>query len=202
MTGMLRVTARWSGAVGLPGYSVFHFRDFTETGEPTQAQAGVAVDKVRAFFVGIQSLLPNVVSVQVQSDVPVIEDTNGMMTSVFSAPSVAAVGGSAGMSTEYAAPVGAVVTWRTGQVRNGRIIRGRTFLVPLARTAFAADGTLAESAISAINTAATTLRDPAGSGDLGVYSRPSVKGATDGRWAFASGHSVPDMGAVLRSRRD
>lgn len=199
---MLRVTARWSGAIGLPGYSVFHFRDFTVTGEPTQETADGAVAKVRAFFVGIQSQLPNVVSVQVQSDVPVIEDTNGMMTSVFSAPTSAPVGGSAGLSTEYAAPVGAVVTWRTGQVRNGRIIRGRTFLVPLARTAFDAGGTLSESALSAINAAATTLRNPAGTGDLGVYSRPSSPAATDGQWAFASGHSVPDMGAVLRSRRD
>jgi hypothetical protein len=202
MAGILRVTARWSGAIGLPGYSVFHYRDFSAGGEPTQAQAQNAVDKVRTFFFTVAPLLPNVISVQVLGDVPVIEETTGTMTGIFSANQPANVQGSIGATVEYAAPVGAVVTWRTGTVRNGRIIRGRTFLVPLGRSAFAVDGTLASTALTTINSAANALNDDASDGDLGVYSRPSAPGATDGVWAAVNGHSVPDMGAVLRSRRD
>lgn len=202
MAGILRVTARWTGFIGSPGYSVFHFRDFTAGGEPTSAQAQVAVDKVRAFFAGVGPYIPNVATVTLLPDVPVIEETTNTMTGVFSTTVPAPVVGTAGVGSEFAAAVGAVVTWRTSVVRNGRVIRGRTFLVPLARNAFFTDGTLAAAAITAINNAATTLRDPTGDGDLGVYARPSAPGATDGEWAFASAHSLPDMGAVLRSRRD
>jgi hypothetical protein len=186
----------------LPGYSVFHFRDFSAGGEPTAAQALVAVDKVRAFFDAIKVYLPAIVSVQVSGEVPVIEDTTNTMTDIFTPAAPAVVTGTASGAAAYSAPVGAVVTWRTGVVRNGRVIRGRTFLVPLSSSAFQSDGTLGATPHSVILAAAAALRDQAGDGDLGVYARPTAPGATDGEWAAATGHSVPDMGAVLRSRRD
>jgi len=202
MAGILRVTARWSGAIGLPGYSVFHFRDFTAGGEPTQAQADNAVAKVKSFFDAFQNHLPNVVNIQVQPDVPVIEEADGKMKAMFSVAQPAGTQGAAGATDSYAAPVGAVVTWRTGLVRNSRLIRGRTFLVPMSRSAFEANGTLSSIFLTSANTAATNLRGQASDGDLGVYSRPSAPGATDGVWAVVNSHSIPDMGAVLRSRRD
>lgn len=202
MAGILRVTARWSGAIGLPGYSVFHFRDFTAGGEPTQAQADASVAKVRAFFAACASQIPNVVSIQVLGDVPVIEETTNKMSAAFGVATPAVVQGSIGAAVEYAAPVGAVVTWRTGVVKRNRLIRGRTFLVPLGRSAFATNGTLSDAALTQFNTAAAALRDQAGDGDLGVYARPSAVGATDGSWAAVTSHSIPDMGAVMRSRRD
>jgi hypothetical protein len=202
MAGILRITAKWTGAAGLPGYSVFHFRDYSTSGEPDQAMADGAATKVRAFFSSIAQYIPAVVSVAVQTDAVVVEDTTNTMTGVFSVNPGAAVQGSAAGSEVFAAPVGAVVTWRTGTVKNGRIIRGRTFLVPLVRGIFDVDGTLNSVATGTLNTAATALRAGEGVGDLGVYARPSSPTASDGQWAAVTGHSIPDMGAVLRSRRD
>lgn len=202
MAEILRVKARWSGFVGGPGYSVFHFKEFEAGGTQTLADAQGAVDKTRAFFNALSLYLPNVVTIQVMSDVDVIEETTNTMTNVLTPTAPASVTGTAGATVKYSAATGAVVTWRTSVVKRGRRIRGRTFLVPFASNAFDVDGTLVSTTITALNTAATNLRDGAGSGDLGVYARPSAVGATDGEWAAVTGHSIPDMGAVLRSRRD
>jgi hypothetical protein len=114
----------------------------------------------------------------------------------------AAIVGTAGTTVAYAAALGAVVSWRTGLVRNGRRIRGRTFLVPLSSLAFDNTGTLIPAALTTFNAAAVTLRDQTGIADIGVYARPSAPGAADGEWALITGHSIPDMGSILRSRRD
>jgi len=94
------------------------------------------------------------------------------------------------------------VNWRTNQIRNGRRVRGRSFLVPLAGSAFEGNGTLSASTLTSLKSAADTLRTAAGTTQLGVYARPTTKDATDGLWAQVTANTVPDMGAVLRSRRD
>lgn len=201
MASIIRVKARWQGFQGAPGYTIFHMRDFAAA-EPTVAEADAAITRVKAFFTGIAPYLPAVVQVQVENDIEVIEETTGDLVNILSAASTSAVTGGAASGSPYAAPVGAVVTWRTTVVRNNRRIRGRSFLVPLSSTAFENNGTLVSTALTVINNAATALINPAGAPDLGVWARPTVPGANDGLWAAVSSFSVPDMGSVLRSRRD
>lgn len=204
MVAILRVQARWGGFSGAPGYSAFHFRDFgtgegTGTdGDVTQSQA--AADKLTAFFSTIADRLPEDLTVQPEAEVEMLEDTTGELLDVFGItplPPVLGVG-----LGNYSGPVGAVVNWRTALVKNGRRIRGRTFLVPLVAASFGADGGLSSIAQSDIQNAANTLSATDSTPDLGVYSRPSAVGATDGQWAVVSSTSVPVLAAVLRSRRD
>lgn len=204
MANVLRVKSRWSGFSGAPGYTLLHFRDFTGTapdnGDPTAAQATAAVARTKTFFEAIRSTLPNSVSIQVESEVEVIEDTTGQLTNTFAATPVTVTVGSGG--TDFAGPIGAVINWRTTAVRNGRRVRGRTFLVPLRGLSFDATGALGATSRTTLVNAATALADTTGSPDLGVLARPSSTGATDGQWHPVSGASVPSMAAVLRSRRD
>lgn len=200
MATMLKVKMRWSGFTGAPGYSNFYFRDFSST-PPVTADADAAVDKVEAFITGIKSLLPNVVNLAAEADVEEIEETTGSLVNVLSATPAAAQAGTGGTGN-YAAAVGAVITWRTAGIRNGRRIRGRTFIVPLYGGVFSTDGSLASSTVTTLGTAATTFSSIAGTPDLGVWARPSGPGATDGIWHAVNSHSIPDMSAVLRSRRD
>jgi hypothetical protein len=201
MAEIARVTARWTGFTGAPGFTVMHFRDFGGT-FPTEADVQVAVDRVRAFFDAIKLYIPSQVSIQVLGEVEVLEESTSTLLDVLVATTPAVVTGTAAAATAYAAAVGAVVSWRTGVVRNGRRIRGRTFVVPLAASAFDNTGTLVSTAVTAINNAATTLRDATSIADLGIYARPTAPGASDGLWALVTGHQVPDMGSILRSRRD
>jgi hypothetical protein len=105
-----------------------------------------------------------------------------------------------GGSGAYSAPSGAVLHWLTGTVRNGRRLRGRTFIVPLANSNYEANGTLAAGTITAIQNAGLALMDEATT-RLVVYGRPAPN-AADGVAALVTGARVPDMAAVLRSRRD
>lgn len=201
MASIMRVKMKWSGFSGAPGYSVFHMRDFGDV-EPTAADAQSAAAKVNQFALEVSSYLPSVVTLQVQSDVEVLEESNGMLNTVHSVTGMTPKLGTAPAATTFAAAVGGVITWRTPGIRNGRRIRGRTFLVPFASTAFQSDGTLAATTVSGLGICATNLIEAAGNGDLGVWARPTAPGATDGVWHAVTGFSVPDMGAVLRSRRD
>lgn len=178
-----------------------HFRDFGGT-DPIVSDAQAAVDKVYAFFNAIKAYFPAQVTIQVLGEAEAIEDTTGILQDVLVATTPAAIVGTAGTTVAYAAALGAVVSWRTGLVRNGRRIRGRTFLVPLSSLAFDNTGTLIPAALTTFNAAAVTLRDQTGIADIGVYARPSAPGAADGEWALITGHSIPDMGSILRSRRD
>lgn len=198
---MIRVKAAWSGFQGAPGLTVFHFSKFDVGSGFVTSDSQSAVDRIRSFFFGVNSALPAGVSVQVQGDAEIIEATDNSLVEIHATSMPAVVNGTA-TGTSYASPVGAVVNWRTNQIRNGRRVRGRSFLVPLAGSAFEGNGTLSASTLTSLKSAADTLRTAAGTTQLGVYARPTTKDATDGLWAQVTANTVPDMGAVLRSRRD
>lgn len=204
MTQLLRVKARWSGFTGAPGYSVLHFRDFNSPGgyegaAGTEAASG-AVSRTRSFFGALSAMLPDSVSIEPEQEVDLIEDTTGELLDSFQSTNGGIVEGTA--TGSYSAASGAVVNWRTGGIRNGRRIRGRTFLVPLASSVYNDTGVLIPSVQAAIAAAANQLAANTGTPDLFVYARPTGPGASDGMSSVVNGASVPSMGAILRSRRD
>lgn len=200
MASILRVKLRWTGLPGGSGYSMFHFRDFA-AGEPTDADASSAAARITNYAENLSELLPNAVTLQTESTVEVIEETNGQLVNFLTAPAQVAKQGITSSTVGWAAAAGAVISWSTNGVRNGRRVRGRSFVVPLANTSYDTDGSLTATTVTKLNTTATTLRDGAGTPDLGVYARPTAPGANDGIWYAVTGHRVPDMSAILRSRR-
>ena len=191
---IFRVTAEWSGFSGAPGYSVFHFAGI----DTTTAVAQSAVDAVDAFIGGGDAYTAPKVSIRMSSAVDVIEESSGQIIDLLNVVAPAARNGPT--SGSYSAVSGAVCHWLTSEVKNGRRVRGRNFLVPLGASSYDTDGSLHTTALTAIQTAADAL--VAASPDLVVWSRPSIAGATDGSAHPVTGARVPDMAAVLRSRRD
>jgi len=207
MANILRVKARWQGFVGAPGYSVFHFKDIDGSLGPTDTSD--IAGQVRSFYDTIKAHLAPPVTIQVMSDVEVINEADGKMTDILTAGVIAPVTSTGAAGTGYSAPSGAVVTWRTAGVRNGRRVQGKTFLVPLISTAYQADGSINSVALQAIETASLALSANSTSApDFGVYARPikesliPLRAAQDGVFHTATGYRVPDMAAILRSRRD
>jgi hypothetical protein len=199
MVEMARVTVNWTGFNGAPGYTNLYFRDF-ETNGIDQAIADGAAAKVDTWLGAWDDFLPPSVAVQVDPTVEVIEATNGALLRFITVPAKPLRQGAG--TGSYSAASGAVVNWYTDGVRNGRRIRGRSFMVPLAGNALATDGTLSDTALTTWRTATTTLISATGAGDMGVWARPSAPAATDGSWTAASAFTIPDKAAVLRSRRD
>lgn len=189
-----RITAQWSGFRGAPGYSNFFFDGaFTD-----ESGAEAAASAVSAFFTACRLQFPDSVNVNVQPTADVIDETSGQITSVMDIATPGTVTGSGGAN--YSAATGAVVNWNTSDYVNGRRVRGRTFLVPLDSGAFDSQGDLSSDALSQIRLGAENLVTAALEHPLCVWHRPS--GGAGGSAHVVSSSTVPDLGAVLRSRRD
>ena len=147
----------------------------------------------------LRSALPTAVSVDVSPVIEIYDEASGSLTGwADDSTELAVVEG--GRTGGIVGPVGAVVNWITGTVSGGRRLSGRTFLVPLSDWAYDNDGTLSSDAIGIINNAAAGLSSDAFAHDFVIWSRPS--GGGTGAVGSVIGHRVPDMAAVLRSRRD
>jgi len=192
---IFRIQVRWTGFTGAPGYSAFHFDAATEGAGPTAQDCADAVDDFISVW---RQYLPTTVTVQVESEVQRLEETTGQLIGFESiAQPSSHTGASAG---SWSAASGAVVIWNTAGVRNGRRLQGRTFIVPLGGGGLSADGSLSAAAQSALQTAATAFADSITAPV--VWGRPTSTGAADGQIASITAARVPDLMAVLRSRRD
>lgn len=204
MTAILRVRTLWTGFTGAPGYTNFFFRDFgTGEGggaEPDAAQATAAMGRTMTFWNAVKGIFPDDVTVTPDPVVDMLEDTTGTLLDSFNASGSAAVKGTD--TGAYAAASGAVISWRTAGIRNGRRVRGRTFLVPMSGSLFNTTGGLSPTIQNTLQTAANQLMAPTGTPDFGIYARPSSPGAADGAWFIARQATVPSAGAILTSRRN
>lgn len=198
--GLLRTKAQWSIPGAGTAYSVFHFGT-SDVDEPDQTNADQAVAKTRKFFDDLKVALPNQVTVQALGEAEQLNEATGTLLHVWSVATPAIVQGTAAAATGWSAPTGAVASWTTQGIRNGRRIRGRTFIVPLTTGAYDTNGTLRPGEHAVINAAAQNIWDIDDTVQFSVYARPTVGVGGDGIAYPVQSHRVPDMCAILRSRR-
>lgn len=198
MAELAKVTINWTGFAGAPGYTNLYFGNSTP-GIISQATVDNAILKTDAFIAATVLRVPTTVTRAIDPSVEIIDDTNGQLVRFMTGTIPAArVGTGTGA---YSAPSGAVISWYTTAVRNGRRIRGRTFLVPIANGALDTDGSLQPAALTDLRTAADNLRATSGDSRLVIWSRPNAPGASNGVSAEVASSQVPDRIAVLTSRR-
>lgn len=191
---MLRVTMRWGGFQGSPGFSNYYFAG----GGGLISDAQQVADRTRGAHVFLATMLPAGVTLSLDPEVAVITAETGEIQDYRTVTPGGTITGTG--TGNWSAASGAVVNWRTGDVRFGRRIRGRTFLVPLANTAFDVQGTLSTAALTAINQYAGGIIGGDLDSEFGVWSRP--RDGEGGVFATAVSATIPDKVAVLRSRRD
>ncbi len=195
MAVIVKVQAQWQGFQGAPGYTNWYGLSDGDAA----AAANALGPRMRTFFDSIKTLLPTGSTVKVQRLYQVINSINGLITAeanLATDPTVAVGSGASG----YSAPSGAVVNWETGLFNDkGHRVRGRSYLVPLSGI-YDSEGSITSTALSTLQNAATAALG--GTGSLGVFSKPTTKGGTDGVFRTASGAIVHKRACVLRSRRD
>lgn len=188
---------RWTGFSGAPGYTNLHFQN--PEADPSLAVRDAAAGRIRTFFQAFVNYIPAGVTIAYPTAFERFNTGTGVLEGE---NAFTPLSNSTGAATgNYSSATGACVNWRTGLIVNGRRLRGRTFMVPLGAIGFGTDGTLSDSARTAMLTAATTLIDPTITDlVLAVWHKP-IAGA-GGESAQVSGTSITDKSAVLRSRRD
>lgn len=194
MSAIQRVQVQWTGFQGAPGYSVLH--NFT-SGDP---QGGnLFHDAVDAMFRAMSPVITSDVVLQVEDEWQILESSTGVLEGV-EATTNPKTDINAGGIGAYSTPVGAVINWGTDTIRNGRRLRGRTFVVPLVGSAFGSDGQLTTDAQSTLQGAVTGFIGTFGIEPI-VFGRPGPLG-NDGVFGPITSGRVPRLAAILRSRRD
>jgi hypothetical protein len=204
MARIFQVTYRWTGFPGATGFTNFYFQ--ATAGDSFEALA--VATQSRVFFSGIASILPSNVNIDCQTDVRLIEDSNGDLTNIFTVSGLTQVKGTGGPAG-YAGASGGCVDWLTGAIHGKHLMVGRTFVVPLVGGAYENNGTLTPGTVTTLATAAETFRTQAGP-LFGVWGRPRAakvppdpnKPQIVGAWHPAISSRIPDKAVVLRSRRD
>lgn len=198
--GIVRV--EWSGTTGGPGLTQFAM---TAAGGSfwTSANAQSAVDAVRAFLVNNQPYIPNEVNLQVMPDVDQYDELTAQLTGTTTATTTPAslLGGGTG---SYAGGCGYRYNWRTGVIRNGRRVNGKTYVVPAISSVFAADGTLGSTQVTNFNGYASSFLNALSASGLAlmVWSRPNDVTGLPGAMSGVATGDVSDKSAILRTRRD
>lgn len=192
MASLYKVSCVWEGLTGLPGVSTFYM------------SAIPSISIFKAFFDSMTTSFPPGIKVTTKATGNIIEDSTGALTGQWSG-GTDQVSQMSATGSAYSPATGAYVRWSTSTVLDGRLVRGRTFLVPIASGAYGADGKLTSSSIAGIQTGATQLVTSA-AGKLVVWHRPKfdASGAMTrpGGQAAVTGATVPTKVGVLRSRRD
>jgi hypothetical protein len=200
MATIQRVRAEWSGFVGAPGVSTFY-----------TVGAAAFLPALHAFYAALSSILAPPVVISIDDFGDELEDTTGVITGSWTSDPVAAIVSTQSGVATYSAATGAVVEWLTQLPLLGRRRLGKTFIVPLGASAYDDNGSLSDGALTVLRPAAAQLVTASESVFM-VWSRP-FKGkpatatkperpAHDGRATAVTGSRVPDMAAVLRSRRN
>lgn len=185
MAAIRRVVVAWQTGIGGAGVSNFY--------SPFGTDATV---EIGTFFNAIRGLFPTAVTWDIPGAGDVLEDSTGLLTGAWTGGTAATNNGN--VATAYAGGTGAFIRWTTAGIVNGRRVRGRTFLCPLAAASYDTVGTIIAGSLTVLGGAATTL---AGSGKLLIWHRPTSVGAADGSSHAVLAGTCPDKVTSLRTRR-
>ena len=179
----------WSGpaVVGL-AVNVLHFDGSDSDVDPAD---------VKAAYQAAAGLFSPDHKINIPNTGDVIDDATGTLVRTWTGTGGGLVTGSSGGN--YAAGVGACVTWLTGSIVDGKRLRGRTFIVPVHTAAWDTDGTFTTSAFSQVQAFADAML---GTTTLGIWHRPTTPGGSDGTSGGVVGYHISDRAAYLSSRRD
>jgi len=200
------VRTAWSGTSGGPGVTQIALLGAAGgTWNPGGEQA--AVNAMRTFWDAIKVYLPNELTLTVSPIVDYYDTQTGeLLGSNIAATAPAVVAGTGAGS--YAGGAGAKVAWETGQVRDGRRVRGTTYLVPAVDTTFTTTGTIGATPKATVNTAAAAfIASIAGATmAVAVWSRPREASDTlparEGAAFQVTSGLCSSKSAILRGRRD
>jgi hypothetical protein len=189
-----QLTVRYNGFTGAPGWVKMKFMDNLDV-----TAANTAAANFRAFLFAIGTAnIPTGANFSFDSVAQTFDGT-GQLTGELNLTIVPAVITGANNSA-YAGGAGVVVNWLTDAFVGGKRIRGRTFLVPLGPSVFAADGTVSDTFRTTLQTAATTFATS--TPQPAVWSVRALGASPVYTIAGMQGATIPDRSALLRSRRD
>lgn len=186
MSNVFRVRVLWTGGVPGGGISTFYKDDTTP----------VDLSNLKTFFTALAPFLPPAVVISIPNNVDSIRVSDGALQANIPATGSGTVTG--GGNSAYSAGVGAFINWQTGVVVGRRMLKGRTFVAPLAQGLASTDGTLNDSLRSSLDAAALALVAHA---EYMIWHRPTPALPTSGDARVITSAQTIDRVTALKTRR-
>lgn len=200
MTNLMRVRASLTGWEGGPGLNQFWFSQGSLTSVDMTAVTA-ASEITREMLYAIRGTWRPGVQVQVEPSVSIHDAASGEIVDILTLETPEDVVVSPATNGQESPATAIVVNLLTNVFRNGRLVRGRTFISPIAGGQIGNDGKVNSDSITNIASAYAGLIDGLGP-KLCVYTRPSTHGATDGLYEDVTVCRVAPKAGILKSRRD
>jgi hypothetical protein len=201
------VRTNWSGTSGGPGLTQLAIEGITDPHTWDNAAAQTSVDAVRSMWSANVANLPDNIKLDVSPIVDVYNIQSGQLVGSYAATAIPAqVIGTSTAGFSHAS--GIKVNLNTGQIRNGRRVRGSVFIVPVQVGVFTTDGMVGSAIRTSFNGSFNTLKTTLASANkqIVVWSRPIPEGKPYGPRLGATtpvaSFETSEKGAVLRGRRD
>lgn len=195
----IRIKINWTGFVGSPGYTNLNFERINE-GAWTQPDVDAAVTKVQTWLASVRLIQPPVVISGIDPAVSEHDEQTGDIVSFWTATPAAAAAGT-NVGTAFTSGTGYCINWQTGGVRNGRRVRGRTFVVPITGSMYESNGSFINAEVASWRAQAITLASDTNGVRLGIFAHTPNALIPDGGIYDVTGVSINDRPAFLTSRR-
>lgn len=182
-----QVQVNWTAAGGAGGVTLLHF--------PDDALDVDIVTDVTAWLTALRPTLATTTSAAVVDLVRQINTETGVLAFESPLGTIAPVVGTGGTSAGPNASQG-LIRYRTSEVINGRVLKGRQYIPGMSSQAQASTGEVGPTGTNALNAAGVALRGAAG---FGIWHRP-VNGS-GGAFATANQSSAWTEFAIQRRRR-
>lgn len=190
-----------SGDIGATGISRFHVKRLDGTA-PIAADCNSAGAALHAMYVSASAYMPTQTQWSFQSQCGIFDEATAELQGYVNMTSVPAIvpGASSG---SYPAGNGLRIDWLTATVRNRRLMRAATYMVPLASVAYTATGQVNGTVAAAFGGYAQTMLNALATASLELvaYHRPAKGTFVGGTSGPVTAFRVPVQPASLRSRR-
>lgn len=189
------------GDIGGVGVSRFRFTR-QDAASVTGADANAAAAASRLLMLTTATYTPTAITWSCQPQVNVYDGATGLVGGPLILGTIPTNVTGSGAST-YAAGVGGRLNWKTATLSGRRLLRGSTFLVPFASSAYTASGSVAAAAITAVNGGAAAYLAAMVTAVLYpvVWHRPRKGTTVGGLTGIVYAGSLSSTPGGLRSRR-
>lgn len=194
------VSAIVTGDIGGQGISRWRFVR-SDAGPPTVADANAAGAAVRQMLLAC-GLKPADVAWSVNPTVELYDINSALVQGALTMTTIPAIVNGTD-ATNYAAGIGVRINWKTSTIAGRRLLKGATYLVPMASACFSASGAVGPGTVTSATGAAGAYLAAMGVANLVpvVWHRPHKGQTTGGIVGPIQAYKVNTMPCGLRSRR-
>lgn len=199
MTNLARMEIKLSGWVGGPGVNVFHFSEGLSAGWSSQAVVDDLYDEVNTLVGTFRQVCVAGTAVVASDELKIIDAATGELVDIKS-PSDAPtpVTSTADPSATSRATM-ALVQFGTNDFLNGRRLKGRMFMGPLAGASLGTDGLITSALREAVPDWFEAITSGTGP-RLCVWHRPTDLAPSSGSWGDVTTVAVRQTPSYLSSR--